>query len=184
MSFDFSYYESDPEELENLHKRFRFGDKISNNSIAVTKEVAPLVCYSLINLTDKNYGFGQEEFDHTDALYYLERMKTLTSKSIFDIIEDEDYNPQDWHLNQTRGRNIREAIREHFKITKNFEMPEIFHFALYPKQLQQTPSREQKIKNPRVHFIVGANGMIYPLFYDPYHEINPIPAATSTTPAR
>lgn len=37
MSFDSSYYEFDPEELENLHRRFRFGQKISNSSIALTK---------------------------------------------------------------------------------------------------------------------------------------------------
>lgn len=83
-------------------------------------------------------------------------------------------NPQEWHLNQTRGKNIREAIKNNFKISDKFEMPEIFHFALYPKNLQKTPNREMEIKNPRVHFLVGANGMIYPLFYDPYHELNPI----------
>lgn len=92
----------------------------------------------------------------------------------FDILEGEDYNPQDWHLNQTRGKNIREAIQKHFMISNLFEMPEIFHFALYPKKLQHNADRYNKIKNPRVHFVVGSNGMIYPLFYDPYHEINPM----------
>lgn len=174
MSFDGFDYEFDPEELENLHRRFQFGQKISNSSIALTKEVPPVICYSLINIADNNYGFGQSEFDHLDAKCYFERMRTLSTKSIFDIIDDEDYDPQDWHLNQTRGKNIREAIKKHFNLQENFEMPEIFHFALYPKRMQRTPDRSKMIKNPRVHFIVGANGMLYPLFYDPYHELNPI----------
>lgn len=134
----------------------------------------PVICYSLINIADKNYGFGQSEFDHLDAKCYFERMKALSIRSIFDIIEDDDYDPQDWHLNQTRGKNIREAIKKHFNLQENFEMPEIFHFALYPKRMQRTPDRSKMIKNPRVHFIVCANGMLYPLFYDPYHELNPI----------
>lgn len=174
MNFDLFVYESDSEELESIHSRFKFGDKINNKAIALTKGVPAVICYSLINLSDKNFGFGQYEFDHLDAKCYLERMKMLSTRSIFDIKGDPQYKSKDWHLNQTQGKNIKEAVRKLVPKDKNFEFPEIFHFALYPPKMQKTPDRKSEIKNPRVHFIVGANGMIYPLFYDPYHEMNPI----------
>lgn len=29
-------------------------------------------------------------------------------------------------------------------------------------------------RNPRIYFMVGYNGMIHPLFFDPFHELNPV----------
>lgn len=50
--------------------------------------------------------------------------------------------------------------------------PLIFHFALNPDN-DNTANRRDNIRNPRVYFMVGKEGMIHVLFFDPYHEINP-----------
>ena len=50
--------------------------------------------------------------------------------------------------------------------------PLIFHFALDPNNHNQA-DRARHIRNPRVYFMVGRNGMIHILFFDPYHEIDP-----------
>lgn len=173
MGFGGKDYYSDIDDIIDLHKPYNIGDKIDDVAIADTKSIPTVVNYSHINMTDKNFGFGQKEFNNTDASHYFSRMQKLCSKSIFDIKDNEP--SQEWHLNLTDGKNIKTAIREHFSIgdDRNIFLPEVFHFALYPKDNQVTANKEKGIKNPRIHFIVGANGIIYPLFYDPYHEINP-----------
>lgn len=50
--------------------------------------------------------------------------------------------------------------------------PLIFHFALDPDN-KNFADRKKNIRNPRIYFMVGRNGMIHILFFDPYHEINP-----------
>lgn len=49
--------------------------------------------------------------------------------------------------------------------------PIIYHFALYTSK--QQADRNKDIRSPRVYFMLGTYGFIYPLFFDPYHEINP-----------
>lgn len=164
-------YYSDMDDFIHLHKPYQIGDKVNNNDIAKTKSHPAVISYAHINITDKNYGFGQSDFSDKDAFYYLSRVKLLSLKSIISIKDEE--NSQDWHLNPTRGKNIISALKKHFNITKYIVTPDIFHFALYPKEDQVDSNREKRIKNPRIHFIIGANGIIYPIFYDPYHEINP-----------
>ncbi len=162
----------DPEELSDIHKLYKFGDKIDNKAIAATKEVPIVICYSYINTTDTNYGFGQIDFDNIDAFHYFTRMRKLSEKSIIKI--KDEFDAQDWHLNSTKGRNIINALKLHFNIKERIDiLPDIMHFALYPKNMQKQADKTNHIKNPRIHFLVAHNGIIYPLFYDPYHEINP-----------
>lgn len=165
---------SDIDDLRDLHKAYKIGDKISNRSIADTKSIPSIVNYAHLNMTNNNYGFGQQEFDNNDIKHYFSRMRELSLRSIFAIKEEE--HSQEWHLNQTKGKNIEQALRKHFNLSsqnKSINLPEVFHFALYHKKDQMTSDKSKGIKNPRIHFIIGANGIIYPLFYDPYHEINP-----------
>lgn len=172
MNFGGSDYNTDIEDLRDLHKPYKIGDKISNRSIADTKSIPSIVNYSHINMATNNFGFGQQEFDNIDIQHYFFRMRELSSKSIFSIKENE--HSQEWHLNQTKGKNIEHELRKYFNINnRNTNLPEVFHFALYHKDNQPTADKNNGVKNPRIHFIIGANGIIYPLFYDPYHEINP-----------
>lgn len=173
MNWGGSDFESDIEDIRDLHKPYKIGDKIDNSSIKDTKSIPTIINYAHIDLTNSKYGFGQIEFDNNDAVQYLSRMQTLCSKSIFSIKDKE--SSQEWHLNQTKGLNIKQAIDTHFNIrNKTVNYPEIFHFALYHKENQPPlADRTKGIKNPRIHFIVGNHGIIYPLFYDPYHEMNP-----------
>lgn len=36
---------------------------------------------------------------------------------------------------------------------------------------KQMASRESGVRSPRIYFMQGSYGVIYPLFFDPYHEI-------------
>lgn len=48
----------------------------------------------------------------------------------------------------------------------------VYHFGLYECDSRKA-SRNTGERSPRVYFLLGANGFIYILFFDPYHELNP-----------
>lgn len=49
----------------------------------------------------------------------------------------------------------------------------VYHFGLYECPSKQA-SRQTGERSPRVYFVLGTNGYIYILFFDPYHELNPV----------
>ena len=49
----------------------------------------------------------------------------------------------------------------------------IYHFALEP-DCKETADRSKGCRNARVYFLVGKFGIVHILFFDPYHEINPM----------
>ena len=51
-------------------------------------------------------------------------------------------------------------------------VPPFFHFALYQDK-GTMGNRISGVKSPRIYFFIGDNATLYPMFYDPYHEINP-----------
>lgn len=87
-----------------------------------------------------------------------------------------DEKKQEWHLNPNdyqRDRRFREFVNNALKRTSNLKIestPSFYHFALYTND---NASRDTNIKSPRIYFFFGKDATIYPLFYDPYHEINP-----------
>jgi hypothetical protein len=98
-------------------------------------------------------------------------MKEFSGLSVNYIVEHCDYRA---HFNRTDIRgNIKKVFDEiDPKIAK--ANPLIFHFALDPECKITNASRESGIRNPRIYFMIGYNGMIHMLFFDPYHELNPI----------
>ncbi len=52
-------------------------------------------------------------------------------------------------------------------------LPEIYHFALYTAE-NEVADRTKGIRSPRIYFVLADYGRIYPLFFDPYHELNPM----------
>lgn len=126
------------------------------------------VQYNQVDLGDTKYGFDQM-FEENEANLYFERMREFSEQTLNDIRENASYK---LHFYRT---DIRGNIKRIFdsidpKIAK--ANPLIFHFALDPENRNRA-DRSKHIRNPRVYFMVGRNGMIHILFFDPYHEINP-----------
>lgn len=164
-------YDSDfqDDSLNEIHSIYNFNDPPSNKNIYQTKKVKPVVCYDLIDITDNSkYSFNQPCFDSKDAFLYFQRMKDLCMSSIEHLISEGGFS---WHLRPTKGKNITKEIARIAGKRRITQIPEIMHFALYTSN--ERASREKGIKSPRIHFLIGNHGMIYPIFYDPYHEMNP-----------
>lgn len=164
----FNETDFDDESLNDIHTTYNFDSPPSNKGIAQTKGVKPIVSYDLIDVSDSNYSFTQKCFDEKDSKQYFIKMKELCLSSVNSIINT---NLKSWHLYPTKGANIAKELK---RINNNkflTQNPEVMHFALYTSD--EKANRETGIKSPRIHFMVGANGILYPLFYDPYHEMNP-----------
>lgn len=126
------------------------------------------VQYNEIDLGDTGYGFNQP-FEGNEANLYFERMKEFSERTLNDIRENSSYK---LHFNRTDVRGNIKRIFDSIDAEIAKANPLIFHFALDPNNKNQA-DRKKNVRNPRVYFMVGRNGMIHILFFDPYHEINP-----------
>lgn len=156
------------DDIKDIDYPARLTEKLSYQDLVDSQNQCISVQYNEIDLGDTQYGFDQG-FEGNEANLYFERMRELSEQTLNDIMDDADYK---LHFNRT---DVSGNIKRIFdtidtKIAK--VNPLIFHFALDPTN-KKYADRKKHIRNPRVYFMVGRNGMIHILFFDPYHEINP-----------
>lgn len=166
MAIDLS--EFDVEQTEGVVARLT--DKLDWCDLKESQDCFITVQYNEIDLGRTPCHFNQP-FVGNEANLYFQRMKESSGLTVNYIIEHSDYRS---HFNRT---DIRGNIRKFFdtidtRIAK--ANPLIFHFALDPDCKTTQASRETGERNPRIYFMIGYSGMIHILFFDPYHELNPI----------
>lgn len=152
---------------------YDFGDSVDNAALGQSLNGLSTISYRYIDLEETDYHFRQDCFDNSDIVPYFEFMSMLSDNPFNNLMNDKD---PEWHLNPNnydRDKHFQELVNKALKITSKLPVerqPAFYHFALYTNQ---NASRTNKIKSPRIYFFIGNNAVIYPLFYDPYHEINP-----------
>jgi len=157
----------DEDDLTEIHSRASLQGLISNSDIRTSKRVPLVVCYSLVDMGKTRYGFNQR-FTEKDTRIYFERMRKICETTIDELIDQAD---RQWHFHAVEVKgNLRRALQQlHPKAASGIVT--MYQFALYTSR--EGADRDKDIRSPRVFFMLGKNGMIYPLFFDPYHEINP-----------
>ena len=156
------------DDLMEIHAPMDFRSSITNKDIQTSSKVPLVVCYNLIDMGKTKYGFNQV-FTEKDARMYFLRMKELSESTIYDLM---DSKLKDWHFHSVKvSGNVKETL---FKLHPNAAkgIYTIYQFALYTDS--RGASRETGIRSPRIYFMLGKNGMVYPLFFDPYHELSPM----------
>lgn len=152
---------------------YLFGDPIDNEEFSDSLKSVSLVSYKYIDYKETDYHFFQECFDNNDIRAYFDFMSMLSSDSFSSIWKSKE---RDWHLNPNdynKDAKFKGLVNKalHIEGTLPVEnQPQFYHFALYTNQ---NASRTTGVKSPRIYFFIGTHAVIYPLFYDPYHEINP-----------
>ncbi len=144
-------------------------ERMDNGDIRESQNCLISVQYNEIDLGYTQYGFDQA-FERDEANLYFERMKSFSGRTINDIV---DQGVRSWHFYR---KGIKGRLKKVFDtIDPNIARanPMIFHFALDP-ECQVIANRATGERNARIYFMVGYKGMIHPLFFDPYHELNPI----------
>ncbi len=144
------------------------GERLTYEDLVDSQDQFISVQYNAIDLGDTKYGFNQG-FEGNEANLYFERMKEFSENTLNEIQENSSHESH-FYRSDIRG-NLKKLFDS---IDPNIAKvnPLIFHFALDPDN-KNFADRKKNIRNPRIYFMVGRNGMIHILFFDPYHEINP-----------
>lgn len=150
---------------------YRFGTKIDGKEFGEALNYPSLISYRYIQFEDTDYHFAQSCFDNIDIVAYFKFMQVLSCVPFKVLCEKKE---RDWHLNSSYyNGNLKKLINDTLSNGKTLSpecIPPFYHFALYTNE---NSSRNSGLKSPRIYFFIGDNATIYPLFYDPYHEINP-----------
>lgn len=168
----FENYPFPEEELED--DKFEFGNKLNPTDLKESYKRKPKISYDYIDLDKTDYHFAQECFDYIDAFHYFSTLKTFCSYSINELTDvlDKDFH---FHIDPVASPRIQKILNRliDIKDLTPEQIPPIGQFALYTDE--NGASRETQIKSPRIYFMVGPKGILYILFYDPYHEIKKMP---------
>ena len=143
-------------------------DCLSSEDLVDSQNQCISVQYNEIDLGVSGYGFDQP-FEGNEANLYFERMREFSEQSLNEIKGNASYK---LHFNRTDVKGNIKRIFDSINPEIAKANPLIFHFALDPDNKNHA-DRRTNVRNPRVYFMVGRNGMSHILFFDPYHEINP-----------
>ncbi|MBR3938716.1 MAG: hypothetical protein IKJ67_01905 [Bacteroidales bacterium] len=156
-------------EIEKQRKELSSIRKLKQEDLNCSLNYHVTVCYPLIDIDKTEYGFGQK-FNTTDTLEYFKIMKKFANNKLSDLFK----NKEEYHLNPTPiNENIKKALQTIFPDVDPYDFREfMYHFGLYTDE-KGNADRNTDVRSPRIHFLLGCDGYIYPLFFDPYHEIQP-----------
>jgi len=154
---------------EDIHGPHAVGERLSIEDTRLSLNVPIVISYELADLDVTDYHFKQE-FTHQDTQAYFEVMRDISCQSINGIIDESDHS---LHFYRSRvNQHMKDLLKKlDPKCDPDYQDTFIYHFALSTHP--DGASRESGRRSPRVYFMLGRNGMIFPLFFDPYHEINP-----------
>ena len=159
-------YDLDDDELSELTTADSLKVQFSNEDIRKSCNVPMVVKYDYIDLCNTDYNFKQE-FLLKDTQKYFEMMNLISRSTVNELL-DRGYELH-FRDSEIKG-NLKNALKKHLPDAIK-SMPTFFHFALYTNQ---NANRKTGVRSPRIYFFLGNNGFAYPVFFDPYHELNPI----------
>lgn len=149
------------DELNSVRLQMEFDDR----KVGCSMNFPVLVCYRYLPISGK-YSFV-DNFDADDARRYFDVMRRLSRASVNDAIDADEDEFRNFHFVRPTPR-MRKAI-EGFNgcALRNVTL---IQFGLYTDK-RHMADRSSGVKAPRVFCMVGYGGVIYPVLYDPYHEM-------------
>lgn len=161
-------YEIDDELLNYIHQPASLSSGMSYEDSLLSMKQKMIVSYDLLDL-EGDYGF-QQDFTQEEIHGYFRQMNKYATVSMNEIIETFDYTE---HFNDSKIRGNLLRLLKGKTGRKIDDDVLIYHFALEP-DCKVTADRGKGSRNARVYFLVGKFGIVHILFFDPYHEINPV----------
>ncbi|MDE6824630.1 MAG: hypothetical protein K2J27_07880 [Duncaniella sp.] len=160
------------EDFYTINSPEGFHSRLNHDDVRLSEDLPIVVRYDYIDLDATPYHFHQV-FTHEDTKGYFKKMKEFAGKSINRIIGESDKEGH-FHRSELKG-NVRREIAKILPQALNTDQI-IYHFALY--DTDRWADRKSDTRVSRVYFMLGTYGHIYILFFDPYHELNPLPKLT------
>lgn len=164
----------EPEDIHRMNTKEGFDRKLNKDDIELSRSVPVIVRYDYIDLEATDYHFKQP-FSHKDTIGYFSRMKEFAGKSLDKLMSERDPKTKKSKYHFYRNEVLRGKLLDAVKrILPKADMTHqiIYHFSLY--DTDEWADRENDTRNTRVYFMLGTYGHIYILFFDPYHELNPM----------
>jgi hypothetical protein len=164
--------------VREIDEGYTFGKHWDEDAYRDNNFHYPNVCYKYLQMNG-DYGFGQNILDNKDAKAYFESMKILAEIPIGEFRDLNNNKEEEWHMYPnpiSKGQKLYDELAKVFGenlLKKHEVLPPFFHFALYQDK-GVIADRANKVRAPRIYFFIGDNAAIYPMFYDPYHELNPM----------
>ena len=158
---------SDSDDFEDDENEFKFGKKVENN-LKDFEQHRPLFSYRYLDLKYTSYHFHQECFDNIDIRTYFAQLKEFSNLTIEQCINSKG---DKFHFRLERPSSKLLSLIQDIAQTNVTQdnCPVVGHFGLYTDK--NGANRDTNVKSPRIFFILYAQ-TIYPLLYDPYHEIH------------
>lgn len=154
---------------DDIYGPTQVGQNLTLEETLLSYDVPIVISYELADLGETDYHFYQE-FTHHETQEYFRIMKDLSCCSINHMISESEH---DLHFYRSRVNDLILGLLKKLDptCTPGWDSTFIFHFALGTDK--EGASRELGRRSPRIYFMLGRNGRIFPLFFDPFHEINP-----------
>lgn len=158
-----------PEDIETLNKCDSLSYRLTPDDAKLSHSVRGVIKYDYIDFGKTAYNF-RHTFEQKEIQMYFERMNLLTTTPIDKLAE----RARELHLRRSDIKgNLRNAVRKIYPEMLQSN-PIIYHIALHDENHKDIGDRSKGIRCPRLYFMLGTNGHIYVLFFDPFHELNPI----------
>lgn len=156
------------EDFNTINSRERFDRELTVDDVRLSTDLPIVVRYDYIDLGDTDYNFWQK-FTHEDTKGYFAKMKLFAGKSINKLLIDD--RAHHFYRSELKG-NVRKAVQR--ILPKSVDTNQIvYHFGL-SNSGDVWADRNTDTRCSRVYFMLGTYGHIYILFFDPYHELNPL----------
>jgi hypothetical protein len=151
-----------------LNNRDSLKYRLTPSDAKLSMSIPGVIKFDYIDLDKTEYNFKQF-FEQSEVQFFFERMKLLSSTSM-DELKDK---ARDLHLfrSDIRGK-LRETVAKIYPEMLRSN-PIIYHIALHDTTHSEFGNRKNGTRCPRLYFMLGTNGHIYILFFDPFHELNP-----------
>lgn len=155
------------EDFRTINAPEKFNRHLTVEDLELTHKVPIVIRYDYIDLNSTDYNFRQP-FSHEDTVGYFTRMKEFAGKTVNSLLDHGD--SFHFYRSALRGK-LLDAVR---KVLPQAVLTDqiIYHFSLY--ESDRWADRTTDSRNSRVYFMLGTYGHIYILFFDPYHELNPL----------
>lgn len=147
-------------------EKFNLGTDMSDIAVRLSMRMPITVSFRLMSLVG-DYSFS-DSFDGRDAGRFFEVLKRLCRMTMDEAVDADGGELRNFHFAEV-NRNLRAALRKVSGGKKIGDAP-YFQFGLYTDKSARA-GRSSGVKAPRVFCVLGYRGVIYPVLYDPYHEM-------------
>ncbi len=159
--------ENDEYLLDTVRKeRFDLGTNMSDIAVRLSMSMPITVSFKFMSLTG-GYSFA-DSFDGHDAARFFAVLKKLCGMTMDEAVDASSGELRNFHFSEI-NRSLRAALQKVSGGKRIGDAP-CFQFGLYTDKNERA-GRESGVKAPRVFCLLGYRGVIYPLLYDPYHEM-------------